>query len=105
PFFDVLLKTTQAVDIIQGGVKVNALPELASVIINHRIAEHRWKHSTSAVQEHLTNLVLPIAIENNLTVSAFGRNVSAGTGGRVILSDALYSALEPSPVSPVKDRL
>ncbi|ESK94909.1 gly-x carboxypeptidase [Moniliophthora roreri MCA 2997] len=100
PFFNVLLKTTQAVNIIQGGVKVNALPELASVIINHRIAEHS---STSAVQEHLTNLVLPVAAENNLTVIAFGRNVSAGAAGQVILSDTLYSALEPSPVSPVKD--
>lgn len=33
--------TTQAVDIINGGVKANALPELAYAIINHRIAEAR----------------------------------------------------------------
>ncbi|KAK7060905.1 hypothetical protein VNI00_000638 [Paramarasmius palmivorus] len=99
PFFGVLLKTTQAVDVIQGGVKVNALPEIASVIINHRIAEHS---STSDVQEHLTKLVLPIAAEYNLSVNAFGRNVVDGAAGQVILSDGLYSALEPSPVSPVQ---
>lgn len=39
--FNFMLKTTQAVDLIQGGVKVNALPETASAVINHRIAEHR----------------------------------------------------------------
>ena len=35
------LGTTQAVDLISGGVKVNALPEKAHVVVNHRIAEHR----------------------------------------------------------------
>ena len=37
----VLLGTTQAVDIIKGGVKVNALPEQASTLINQRIAIDR----------------------------------------------------------------
>lgn len=35
------LGTTQAVDVISGGVKVNALPENVFAIVNHRIAEHR----------------------------------------------------------------
>lgn len=33
--------TTQAADIIQGGVKANALPEQATALINHRIAIER----------------------------------------------------------------
>jgi acetylornithine deacetylase/succinyl-diaminopimelate desuccinylase-like protein len=37
-----MLHTTQAVDIFHAGVKINALPETASAIINHRIAEHRY---------------------------------------------------------------
>ena len=36
------LSTTQAVDVISGAVKVNALPESAWAIVNHRIAEHRY---------------------------------------------------------------
>ena len=36
-----LLGTTQAVDLISGGVKVNALPETANAVVNHRIAEDR----------------------------------------------------------------
>lgn len=36
-----LLGTTQAVDLIEGGVKVNALPEVASAVVNHRIETGR----------------------------------------------------------------
>ncbi|KAJ8095210.1 hypothetical protein PM082_010432 [Marasmius tenuissimus] len=98
PFFNVLLKTTQAIDVVWGGVKVNALPELATAVVNHRIAEHS---STRAVQDHITGLVLPIAKEYNLSLDAFGTNASEGLTGRVVLSEAFYSALEPSPVTPV----
>lgn len=41
PLYQAMLGTTQAVDLIEGGVKVNALPERASAVVNHRIAEHR----------------------------------------------------------------
>ena len=41
PVFKAIAGTTQAVDIIQGGVKINALPESSFAIINHRIAGHR----------------------------------------------------------------
>lgn len=34
--------TTQATDIIHGGVKVNALPEEAFAVVNHRIATYRY---------------------------------------------------------------
>lgn len=46
------LGTTQAVDLISGGVKVNALPETAYAVINHRIAEHRYASAFSP-QSHL----------------------------------------------------
>ena len=47
-------QTTQAVDLISGGVKINALPEQASAVINHRIevtvstadAVRRWRGET-----------------------------------------------------------
>ena len=41
PTFKALAGTTQAVDIIHGGVKANALPESSFAIVNHRIAGHR----------------------------------------------------------------
>lgn len=36
------LGTTQAVDLIQGGVKVNALPENVWAVVNNRIADYRF---------------------------------------------------------------
>ncbi len=36
-----LVGTTQAIDLIQGGVKANALPEQAYAVVNHRISTLR----------------------------------------------------------------
>lgn len=36
------LRTTQAIDLVWGGVKVNALPERATGVVDHRIAEFRF---------------------------------------------------------------
>ena len=41
PLFKAIAGTTQAVDIVHGGVKINALPESSYAIVNHRIAGHR----------------------------------------------------------------
>ena len=42
PVIKATLSTTQAVDLVWGGVKVNALPEGATAVVNHRIAEDRY---------------------------------------------------------------
>lgn len=39
--FRAVTGTTQAVDLVGGGVKVNALPESAWAVVDHRIADHR----------------------------------------------------------------
>jgi len=41
PFYRALIGTTQAIDLVRGGVKANALPEEAWVVVNHRIATQR----------------------------------------------------------------
>lgn len=38
PAMRALVGTTQAIDLISGGVKSNALPERATALVNHRIA-------------------------------------------------------------------
>ncbi|WFD19390.1 Gly-Xaa carboxypeptidase [Malassezia caprae] len=55
-----LLRTTQAVDLIHGGIKVNALPERTEAMVNHRIAPY------SSIQEVLSryrSLLTPLAQE------------------------------------------
>lgn len=46
------LRTSQAIDLVWGGVKVNALPERATGIVDHRIAEFRFVLPTHQVYPH-----------------------------------------------------
>lgn len=94
------LATTQAVDLVAGGVKVNALPETAYAVVNHRIAE---QSSVAALQARVTTIVAPVASRHGFALDAFGRTVVSGSKGRVSLSDAWGTALEPAPVTPVAD--
>ncbi|KAJ7180527.1 hypothetical protein C8R46DRAFT_1210873 [Mycena filopes] len=90
-----LIGTTQAADIIQGGVKSNALPEQAYALVNHRISTQR--RMTPA-------LLKDLAEEFNLTYTAFGKSLSedgAPAYGTLTLKDAYGTALEPAPVSPI----
>ncbi|QRV91202.1 Gly-Xaa carboxypeptidase [Ceratobasidium sp. AG-Ba] len=98
-----LLRITQAVDIVGGGVKSNALPELASAVVNHRI---RTDSSVSELQKLITAKLLPLAEKYNLTLSSFtsGQNLTTGTLGTLTLSDAWGTALEPAPVTPTEGK-
>ena len=63
-----LMQTSQAVDVIEGGVKVNALPERSSVTVNHRINNG---DEPEMVWDRITSLAKPIAEKYNLTLHAF----------------------------------
>ncbi|KAI5124192.1 hypothetical protein M0805_005043 [Coniferiporia weirii] len=89
--------TTQAIDLIQGGVKTNALPEQAWAVVDHRIAT---QSTVAAVKERDARLLSDLAVEFNLTYNAFGQNIHNGGNGALTLSDAFGTALEPAPVTP-----
>ncbi|KAF8310548.1 carboxypeptidase S [Clavulina sp. PMI_390] len=118
------LTTTQAVDIIRGGVKVNALPERASAIVNHRISVDS---SVNELMARLTALLQPFAEEYRLGFVSFEKTISPltpkspcahsnpgtfslftstelseanATTGTLRLSEAYNSALEPAPITP-----
>ncbi|CAE6419504.1 hypothetical protein ACGC1H_001911 [Rhizoctonia solani] len=93
-----LLRTTQAIDMINGGVKANALPELASAVVNHRI---RTDSSVSELIESITSKLIPLAEKFNLTLTSFSRtNVTTGKVGTLTLTDAWGTALDPAPITP-----
>ena len=52
--FKTLVSTTQAIAMVQGGVKVNALPERAWAVINHRISTERRVIITIRINDRLT---------------------------------------------------
>lgn len=98
-------QTTQAVDLISGGVKINALPEQATAVINHRIDV---TSSTAQVRRHIYRTLLPVARKLKLSIQADGEawnfisaSHSAQHTGKIVLSDAFDSALEPAPFTPI----
>jgi len=96
--------TTQAVDIVSGGVKSNALPERAYAIVNHRIADYS---SVEALKARFESIVAPIAVQYNLSADIFGHLTDTFNGvkeaGHLTLSDAFGTALDPAPVTPTAD--
>ncbi|WVW85410.1 hypothetical protein I302_107448 [Kwoniella bestiolae CBS 10118] len=103
-----MVGTTQAVDIINGGLKVNALPESVVAIVNHRIS---LASSVAELQQQLIDVVSPVAHILNLDVEAFGKDVQyqgchmdqetkGPKAGKVFLNVAFNSSLDPAPVSP-----
>ncbi|WFD41772.1 Gly-Xaa carboxypeptidase [Malassezia psittaci] len=67
-----LLKTTQAADVIHGGVKVNALPERVTAQINHRVATYS---SIAEVQTRYKGLLKRFAHDLSLSLTAFGQEL------------------------------
>ncbi len=102
----VAFQTTQSVDLIKGGIKVNALPEEAEAVVNHRIAP---SSSVDEVQEHVAKVVGKIAKHNDLALEVRGRDgkvlstsSNPSSKGTVVLSIAFDSGLEPSPSTPLQ---
>lgn len=89
-----LMQTSIAADVISGGVKVNALPERTTAIINHRI--NIGEHS-SAVHHKIAKLAESVAQKYNLTLHAFDR---AREEPKSIMLYAGPNVLEPAPVTP-----
>lgn len=81
-----LIGTSQAVDLVGGGVKVNALPEKAWAVVNSRI---NVDSSTAELKERTIKFIAEKAKELNLTLSAFGEDVISSPGvGQIVLDEA-----------------
>jgi Gly-Xaa carboxypeptidase len=95
-----LMQTSQAVDLVNGGVKINALPEKVYAVINHRIAvESRTKDVRDKIRSLLEDQILK---KFSLSLDGWGEvsgNTSDSAVGQIILED-FDEPLEPSPVSP-----
>ncbi|KAJ3074784.1 hypothetical protein HDU98_010275 [Podochytrium sp. JEL0797] len=97
-----LMTTTQAVDIISGGVKVNALPEVATAIANYRIHPDE---SVASTESRISGLLEPLSKKYGLsftqtkldgTVRQFGSGMAPNG---LISVKTLPDALEPSPTT------
>ena len=97
PILRYTMQTSQAVDLIIGGAKVNALPEKVEAVINHRIniGEH-----TSIPQKRIAGLAAQVAKRHNLTLIAFPKNTTNITGHSITLTTSATN-LEPAPSTPL----
>ena len=103
------MQTGQAVDIVRGGEKVNALPQTVSATVNYRIAPH---DSLDIIKSKITTFLHPIAQKHNIKVQSFvTSNNSQPAIGNAVSSEpqdsyqgTLYlkslNDLSPSPISP-----
>lgn len=89
-----LMQTSQAVDVITGGIKVNALPERTSLTINHRI---NIGDTPQTVWTRLTHLAKPLAAKYNLTLHAFDGTTEAPNSLSLYPSE---TTLRVAPVTP-----
>lgn len=89
------MTTSVAVDLIQGGVKVNALPERTQFTVNHRV---NVGDRTSTVERRLIELVSHVAEKYNLTLHAFQGEETPSSISLKVRS----TRLEPAPVTPTE---
>lgn len=95
---DALIRTTQAVDIIHGGVKSNALPELTTFVVNHRID---ITSSVNETLEHDLSIARSVALQLNYGLSLDGKVIiPETTNGLIEIFEK--GGLEPAPHSPTK---
>lgn len=92
-----LVGTTMAVDVVNGGVKVNALPELVTAMVNFRID---FSESIADTKKHVTKVVRKVAKKNELDFTAWKGKNSTDLGGRFVNVEVLGLALEPAPRTP-----
>lgn len=96
-----LVATSQAVDIIKGGAKSNALPEHASVLVNHRIA---IEETVALTAEKVLSEIKTLANKFNLGI-VFNGNVLIEPTKNGYFNYTLNEPLEPSPVTPINDKV
>ncbi|KAJ6114871.1 hypothetical protein N7486_000649 [Penicillium sp. IBT 16267x] len=95
------LQTSQAADLIHGGVKTNALPEKISAVVNYRVALHQ---TPDLVFERAVRLITPIAVKHNISLSidypGLETMPDVVAGDRTLSLSPLSDPLVPAPISP-----
>lgn len=102
PLMKSLMMTSQAIDMFNGGVKVNALPEKINIQIDHRIASEQ---RVEQVEAKLIENIVTVAKRHGLGVRANGENILDGQGdGRQYFDYVTASdSWEPAPITPTPE--
>lgn len=93
--FQYYVQTSQAMDVIVGGEKANALPEHVVLGVNHRVTRGQL---VDEVLEHFVERVKKVAKKHDLAVIAYGEKVMNGSKG--VFNVTQQGTLNPSPLTP-----
>ncbi|BEI81672.1 hypothetical protein CcaverHIS002_0208320 [Cutaneotrichosporon cavernicola] len=91
-----LVSTTTAVDVVRGGVKVNALPELVEAYVNFRID---FSESLKSTKDHVERIAAKIAKKHDLEFRAWSGEANPASG-RFVTLEVFGAPLEPAPNTP-----
>ncbi|CAD0083319.1 unnamed protein product [Aureobasidium vineae] len=89
------MQTSQSVDIVNGGIKDNQLPEKSEVVINYRVLP---TDKIDDVLKAVAEVLAPLA--NNYSIAVQGPGYSQTDRGFGVLNTSSMNILEPSPISP-----
>ncbi|CEP59994.1 uncharacterized protein LALA0_S01e00606g [Lachancea lanzarotensis] len=92
-----LSRTSQAVDLISGGQKINALPERVSVGINYRVTPDL---TLADVKQRISSILKPLAEKHGLSSSFFEDGQEESSSERFLRVSQIGKALEPVKMSP-----
>ena len=98
PLDRTFFQTTQAVDLIHGGVKINALPEQVVAAVNHRILP---TDTAEVVRAHYRAIVAPIARRYGLDTTLFGEHMPGDATRGTLTAEHVGTVLEELPRTPI----
>lgn len=94
------MATSVAETVVYGGVKVNALPETATAVVNHRISIDA---DTASVERKITAIAAEVAKRHDLALEAFNKDDTVpppGSFPSIHLRNGL-DTLDPAPITPL----
>jgi Gly-Xaa carboxypeptidase len=83
--------------VIKGGVKVNALPEQVTAMVNFRID---FASNVKDTEEHVAKVIKKVAKLHDMEYAPFPKNASEELSNRYIKIERFGEPLEPAPRSP-----
>ncbi|CCH46021.1 Carboxypeptidase S [Wickerhamomyces ciferrii] len=90
------IQTSQAIDIVHGGVKANALPEYSTLVINHRISVD------SSIDEAINKIIGNVVkVAKKFDLGVYQNEVEVLPKTENGYFELKYLGLAPSPVSPL----
>lgn len=100
PMSRYLIQTSQALDVVVGGEKANALPEHARLVVNHRVSVET---SLETIMANIQSQVEKIAEKHDLGLTVLGKSIRPATEKGCFVLGYQSPPTATAPVSPSND--